>query len=282
MAPTELPSFDLVVATVDRTAELERLLASLERQTHRGVPGPARRPERRRPARASSSSATARSTSTRLRASEASRAPVTPAPARARRARRLPGRRLRLPRRPARARRAALRRRSEPGRADGTCRGHERTLVAVAGRWPPPKLTRENLWNRAISFTIFLRALLVGAVGRFDEQLGPRLGAALGIGRGDRLPRPRARRRRAHRVRPRARRATRREGVHACRPSHRRRPGRRERRLHPAQAPLSGGDGREDADPPARRCSARARAARPARARFHLSTLRGAPAGYRG
>src|SRR5437899_3216197 len=29
-------SFDLVVATVDRTAELKRLLESLERQTHRG------------------------------------------------------------------------------------------------------------------------------------------------------------------------------------------------------------------------------------------------------
>ena len=33
-------------------------------------------------------------------------------------------------------------------------------------------LTRENLWNRAISFTIFLRASLVARVGRFDEQLG--------------------------------------------------------------------------------------------------------------
>jgi GT2 family glycosyltransferase len=33
-------------------------------------------------------------------------------------------------------------------------------------------LTRENLWNRAISFTIFLRAPLVARVGRFDEQLG--------------------------------------------------------------------------------------------------------------
>ena len=31
-----LPSFDLVVATVDRVAELERLLASLDAQTHHG------------------------------------------------------------------------------------------------------------------------------------------------------------------------------------------------------------------------------------------------------
>jgi len=36
----------------------------------------------------------------------------------------------------------------------------------------PAMLTRENLWNRAISFTIFLRASLVARVGRFDEELG--------------------------------------------------------------------------------------------------------------
>ena len=35
MARPDLPSFDLVVASVDRTTELEGLLASLERQTHR-------------------------------------------------------------------------------------------------------------------------------------------------------------------------------------------------------------------------------------------------------
>ena len=34
MGYTELPSFDLVVATVDRTEELERLFESLERQAH--------------------------------------------------------------------------------------------------------------------------------------------------------------------------------------------------------------------------------------------------------
>src|SRR5439155_908180 len=35
VARPDLPSFDLVVATVDRTVELDRLFASLERQTHR-------------------------------------------------------------------------------------------------------------------------------------------------------------------------------------------------------------------------------------------------------
>jgi glycosyltransferase involved in cell wall biosynthesis len=33
-------------------------------------------------------------------------------------------------------------------------------------------LTRENLWNRAISFTIFLRRPIVERVGEFDEKLG--------------------------------------------------------------------------------------------------------------
>jgi GT2 family glycosyltransferase len=33
-------------------------------------------------------------------------------------------------------------------------------------------LTRENLWNRAISFTIFLRREVVEGVGVFDETLG--------------------------------------------------------------------------------------------------------------
>jgi hypothetical protein len=33
-------------------------------------------------------------------------------------------------------------------------------------------LTRDNLWNRAISFTIFLRREVVERVGAFDERLG--------------------------------------------------------------------------------------------------------------
>jgi glycosyltransferase involved in cell wall biosynthesis len=44
-------------------------------------------------------------------------------------------------------------------------------------------LTRANLWNRAISFTIFLRAPLVARVGAFDEQLG--LGAGTGWSSGE-------------------------------------------------------------------------------------------------
>jgi glycosyltransferase involved in cell wall biosynthesis len=40
--------------------------------------------------------------------------------------------------------------------------------------WPrdAAQLTTDNLWNRAISFTIFLRAGLVERIGSFDEELG--------------------------------------------------------------------------------------------------------------
>jgi GT2 family glycosyltransferase len=54
------------------------------------------------------------------------------------------------------------------------------TLDGVTGRAPDSPswkrdaatLTRENLWNRAISFTIFLRRAVIERVGAFDEALG--------------------------------------------------------------------------------------------------------------
>jgi hypothetical protein len=53
-------------------------------------------------------------------------------------------------------------------------------LDGITGRAPGPaswkhdaaRLTRDNLWNRAISFTIFLRRAVVEGVGHFDEALG--------------------------------------------------------------------------------------------------------------
>ncbi len=46
----------------------------------------------------------------------------------------------------------------------------------------PARLTLDNLWNRAISFTIFLRAELVRRVGPFDEELGLGSGTAWSSG----------------------------------------------------------------------------------------------------
>jgi GT2 family glycosyltransferase len=54
------------------------------------------------------------------------------------------------------------------------------SLDGVTGRggtsaaWAPDAgvLTRDNLWNRAISYSIFLRRELVERVGPFDERLG--------------------------------------------------------------------------------------------------------------
>ena len=55
--------------------------------------------------------------------------------------------------------------------------GAEPALDGLAGREPSwtrnaAVLTRRNLWNRAISFTIFLRRSIVKRVGGFDELLG--------------------------------------------------------------------------------------------------------------
>ena len=44
--------------------------------------------------------------------------------------------------------------------------------VSSSWRADPAPLRREDLWNRAISFTIFVRRPVVEAVGSFDEQLG--------------------------------------------------------------------------------------------------------------
>jgi hypothetical protein len=52
------------------------------------------------------------------------------------------------------------------GRAEDE-RGRSPSWSSVGGT-----LTRDNLWNRAISFTIFLRRLVSERVGPFDEQLG--------------------------------------------------------------------------------------------------------------
>jgi len=166
----ELPSFDLVVATVDRTDELGRLLDSLEAQHYdrlRVIVVDQNEDERLAPL--------------------------------------VEGRALRLERIRAgrglsHARNAALDgiEAAIVAFPDDDCVYLEGTLERVARRfaadpelwgitgraedergasspsWKPDAavLTDDNLWNRAISFTIFLRQDLVRQVGKFDERLG--------------------------------------------------------------------------------------------------------------
>jgi GT2 family glycosyltransferase len=168
--PRELPSFDLVVATVGRTDELGRLLDSLEAQGYSSV-----------------------------------RALVVDQNDDPRVADVLAGRTLELvhlqsQRGLSQARNAALDdlRADLVGFPDDDCVYPPGLLLRVAerfaddeslegltgrsadttGRSAPSwkkdaaRLTDDNLWNRAISFTIFLRRRVVERVGPFDERLG--------------------------------------------------------------------------------------------------------------
>jgi glycosyltransferase involved in cell wall biosynthesis len=166
MAATELPSFDLVVATIDRSAELEALLGSLDRQTQ----------DRFRVLLVDQNN------DERI----AELVPRHPA---------LKIERLRSGKGLARARNAALSQLTSEVVAfpDDDCLYPDDLLERVARRFAgdlrldgltgrggasaswrrdPALLTRDNLWNRAISYTIFLRREVVERVGPFDEQLG--------------------------------------------------------------------------------------------------------------
>jgi len=161
VAEPQLPSFDLVVATVGRTEEPARLLASIDAQSHprwRVLLVDQNPDDLLAPL--------VRSGVERLHAQ--------------------PGL--------SRARNAALPRINADLVAfpDDDCIYPVDLLERVAGRfasdssldgltgrddaggWPAEAmlLTRGNLWNRAISFTIFLRAAVVAGVGGFDERLG--------------------------------------------------------------------------------------------------------------
>jgi GT2 family glycosyltransferase len=166
-----LPSFDLVVATVDRVDELELFLASLDRQTHRGF----------------TVRLVDQNEDDRLRPVLASHPGLELAHLRSR-----PGL--------SRARNVALAGLTADLVAfpDDDCVYDdgllERVALALAERddldgltgravtrdgrssasWKaePAVLTRDNLWNRAISFTIFLRRDVVSRVGGFDVALG--------------------------------------------------------------------------------------------------------------
>jgi glycosyltransferase involved in cell wall biosynthesis len=158
-------SFDLLVATVGRVDELDNLLASLDAQTYRCF-------------RALVIDQNEDDSVPRVLARHTS----------------LPAELHRSPKGLSRARNAALPRVRADVVAfpDDDCvyphdllarvaarLGAEPQLAGLVGRddrgtWPttPGLLTRTNLWSRAISFTIFLRAPLVEQVGSFDERLG--------------------------------------------------------------------------------------------------------------
>jgi glycosyltransferase involved in cell wall biosynthesis len=171
VADRGLPSFDLVVATVDRVEELRRLLDSLAQQTHGAF----------------------RVLIVDQNEEELLDAVVSDYGS-------LDIVRLRAARGLSRARNAAFPqlRADLVAFPDDDCVfppdllervasrfEHEQGLDGLSGRaaseagtssasWASGSalLTRENLWNRAISFTIFLRAKVVAEIGDFDERLG--------------------------------------------------------------------------------------------------------------
>jgi glycosyltransferase involved in cell wall biosynthesis len=171
VTPGELPSFDLIVATVDRTQELGRLLESLEGQTYRGF------------------RVLVVDQNDDERLGEVIGAHGS-----------LSLERVRAPRGLSRSRNAALSKIKADLVAfpDDDCRYPSDLLERVArrfaadrglggltgrsvdaqghssGTWPldAAEVTRENIWHRAISYTVFLRASAVRAIGSFDEQLG--------------------------------------------------------------------------------------------------------------
>ncbi len=171
MAAAELPSFDLVVATVDRADQLGRLFASLDGQTHQ-----------------------------RFRVLLVDQNEDDRLDDVIRSYGALPIERLRTPRGLSRARNAALahleaelvafpdddcvyaadllERVSRRFAAEPALDGLTGRAIDHVGRssssWAaePARLTRDNLWNRAISFAVFLRTAVVRKVGEFDEQLG--------------------------------------------------------------------------------------------------------------
>jgi glycosyltransferase involved in cell wall biosynthesis len=168
--PRELPSFDLVVATVGRTKELARFLDSLDAQTFGGFRTIVvdQNPDDR--------------LDTDLARSELDVRRIRSAPglSRARNAAlgQLTGEVVAFPDDDCVYPPDLLSRVAERFAGDASLDGLTGRAVDSAGdssaSWKrdAARLTELNLWNRAISFTIFLRRNVVERVGRFDERLG--------------------------------------------------------------------------------------------------------------
>ncbi len=225
------------------------------------LPARRRRSERRRPHRAA-----ARGVSRARRAAPALAARALTRPQRRTAAShggpcRLPGRRLPLSARPARAGRAALRGRPRSRRAERTTRrGRRDGRGALAGersshhaghRLAPRQLPHDLPTARGRRAS---RRLRRGARARQWD--------ALVVGRGDRLRRPRPPRRRPGRVRPGAGRDASGQGGQRGRARRARPSRRRQRRLRARTEPLPGPHRRADARAPGRRGAPLARSAR--------------------
>jgi glycosyltransferase involved in cell wall biosynthesis len=170
-----MPSFDLVVATIDRVEELGRLLASLEEQTYQAfrvlvvdqneddrLSGVLREHDTLDLLRFRAAPGLSRARNTAL---GAIRADVVT----------FPDDDCTFP--PDLLERVAHRFAESDFLEGLTGRAADR-YGRSSSSWSRDAifLTRTNLWNRAISFTIFLRSSVVSSVGDFDERLG--LGSA--------------------------------------------------------------------------------------------------------
>jgi glycosyltransferase involved in cell wall biosynthesis len=166
-----LPSFDLVVATVGRVADLDRLFDSLEAQTHRSfrVLLIDQNPDDR-----------LGEAMERARSFEVVRLRSKPGLSRARNAAldRIQAELVAFPDDDCTYDRGLLEavanRFADDPQLDGLVGRAVKEDGASSPSWSttPAVLTRDNLWNRAISYTIFLRARIVERVGRYDETLG--------------------------------------------------------------------------------------------------------------
>jgi glycosyltransferase involved in cell wall biosynthesis len=168
--PPEPPSFDLVVATVGRNAELATLLESIEAQ---GFP-------RVRVLVVDQNEDGSVSELLRGRAVEMLHLSSERGLSRARNVAlaRVEADLVAFPDDDCRFEPGTFRRVAERFAADATLDGLTGRSADDAGRSAPSwkrdaaVLDPDNLWNRAISYTIFLRRELVERVGAFDEQLG--------------------------------------------------------------------------------------------------------------
>lgn len=171
MADQALPSFDLVVATIGRVEELDRLLQSLAAQTHKGF---------RVLLVDQNDDDRLGAVLQRHPSLDVIHVQSSPGLSRARNAalEHIRGELVAFPDDDCTFPRGLLERVAQRFADRPALDGLTGRAEDDRGRFSPSwssvgaTLTRDNLWNRAISFTIFLRRPVIEHVGSFDEQLG--------------------------------------------------------------------------------------------------------------